>query len=73
MNISKAWHRSSVAKDFIKNFNIDNPDWVNVPVGIPNIDYDGLDGKSVGKLNAIKTMWELSQKKKPEARSRVWK
>ncbi len=59
-------------KHFINDFDIDRPDWSNLPMGFPNFDYDGLDGLEVGKLNAIRMVWELSQKVKPVQRSRMW-
>lgn len=57
---------------FIEGFDIDKPVWANLPKGFPDCDLEGLDSSEVGKFNAIKTVWELSQTKRPRSRSRVW-
>jgi four helix bundle protein len=62
----------STLKKFIKQFNVDKPNWSNLPSGFPNCDIDGLDSADIGKFNAIQTLWQLSIPKKPKARSRVW-
>lgn len=59
-------------KKFIKNFKIDKPDWSSLPAGFPDCDLTGLDSSEVGKFNAIRTVWQLSQPPRPKARSRVW-
>lgn len=59
-------------KQFIKNFNFNEPDWSRLPGGFPDCDLSGLTSAEVGEFNAICTLWEISRPKKPKARSRVW-
>ncbi len=60
-------------KEFIKNFDPQNPDWSGLPEEFPNCNLEELSSEEVGRFNAIKTLWELSRPEKIEVRSRVWK
>ncbi|OGY09315.1 MAG: hypothetical protein A3D24_01245 [Candidatus Blackburnbacteria bacterium RIFCSPHIGHO2_02_FULL_39_13] len=60
-------------KDFLATFNINNPDWTNIPQNFPNCDLNDLTSEEIGKFNAAKTVWEFSKPKQPLQRSRVWK
>ena len=60
-------------KDFIKNFNFQNPSWENLPEGFPDCDLDGIDSNDIGSFLAVKTAWELSRPKHPTQQSRTWK
>jgi hypothetical protein len=60
-------------KNFLDSFDFSNPDWTNLPEGFEDAELDNLSQREVAQYNAIKTFWELSQPKKPESRSRVWK
>lgn len=57
---------------FIKGFNINKPSWENLPNDFPNCNLEGLDSSDIGKFNAVRTVWQLSQPPKPKSRSRVW-
>lgn len=59
-------------REFINRFNFNKPDWNKLPDGFPDCDLSGLDSSEVGKFNAIRSTWELSQPERPRARSRVW-
>jgi len=65
-------------KTLIKNFNFDKPTDVDFKPLIPYLtgeikeDLEGFTGNIIGKLNAIKTLWELSLPEKPKSLSRVW-
>jgi four helix bundle protein len=60
-------------KQFLKSFDISNPDFSNPPENFPDCDLGGLSSQEVGQFNSIKTLWELSRPPKPKARSRAWK
>ena len=64
--------KSKTLRSFIKDFDINNPSWEDLPDGFPICDLDGLAGSEVAKWNSIKTIWELSRPEKPKSRSRVW-
>jgi four helix bundle protein len=57
---------------FIKDFDIANPSWKNLPNGFPSCDLEGLNSPEIAKWNSMKTIWELSRPEKPISRSRVW-
>src|SRR3989304_8034689 len=58
--------------EFLREFDFNKPDFTNVPLGFPNCNFDNLDSTDTGKLNAIKTLWELNRPPKITSRSRVW-
>lgn len=73
-------------KEFIKIFNFQKPNpeksdsasdrgasWSDLPEGFPDCDLEGLSSDEIAKFNAIKSLWEINQSKKPKAGSRVWK
>jgi len=59
-------------KNFIKSFDLENPEWSGLPEGFPNCDLKDLTSNEIGQFSAIKTLWEMSRPKKIESRSRVW-
>jgi len=62
-------------KQIIKNFNTDKPDFTKILpylTGELKENLEGFRGNLIGKYNAIKTLWQLSQPEKPRSRSRVW-
>jgi len=59
-------------KEFLQNFDTNNPDWSQLPEDWPDCDLAGLTSEEVGRYNSIRVLWELSRPEKPQARSRVW-
>lgn len=59
-------------KNFVKNFDFENPDWSGLPEGFPNCELGDLTNNEIGQFGAIKTLWEMSRPEKIESRSRVW-
>ncbi len=63
-------------KQLVTDFNTDKPDFTDlIPylTGELKADLEDFRGSDIGKWNAIKTLWQLSQPEKPQSRSRVWK
>ena len=60
-------------QEFIKNFDINNPDWGSLPDGFPDCSLSGCSSSEVGRFNAICGLWEVYKPKRPrDARSRTW-
>ena len=60
-------------KEFLKNFNLQDPDWSVLPECFPQCDLGGLSSSEVGKFISIQGFWELYKSTKPNvSRSRVW-
>lgn len=53
-------------KELLKTINIADPDWDRVPEGIFSTDLGGLTSQEVGKLSALKTLWELRKLEEKE-------
>lgn len=60
------------AKEFVTNFDTNNPDWAELPEGFPNCDLNGLTSEEIGKFNAIKALWQLAQPERQTQGSRTW-
>ena len=61
-----------MVKDFINRFDHTNPDWAQLPAEWPDCDLQRLTFDEIGKLNGIKTLWEISRPTRPKQKSRVW-
>jgi len=61
-----------MVKDFINRFDHTNPDWAQLPAEWPDCDLQRLTFDEIGKLNGIKTLWEISRPTRPKQGSRVW-
>src|SRR3989338_3172325 len=60
-------------KEFLKNFNLQDPDWSVLPECFPQCAPAGLSSSEVGKFISIQGLWELHKPAKPNvSRSRVW-
>jgi len=61
-----------ILKEFVNNFDFDNPDWHNLPLNFPNCDLQGLTSSEVGRFNAIIAFFEINRPSKNNFQSRVW-
>ena len=59
-------------REYIKNFNYNEPDWSDLPEGFPDCNLSGLESREVGRFLGILTHFEMSHPQKSKARSRVW-
>ncbi|MCX6724159.1 MAG: four helix bundle protein [Candidatus Staskawiczbacteria bacterium] len=59
-------------KTFLQNFAFENPNWQNLPDDWPNPNTTKLSSSEIGKLQAVKTLWENLKPEKTEQVSRVW-
>lgn len=59
-------------KEFIKNFNSENPSWENLPDNFPNCELENISSSEVAKFNSIKTFWEIAQPEKIKQETRNW-
>ena len=59
-------------KEFLKNFDFQNPDWTLLPECFPSCDLGELNSSEIGTFLSIKGLWELNQPQRKIARSRVW-
>ncbi len=60
-------------KEFVNNFDLNNPSWSNLPLDFPKCDLGGLDHTEVSKFLSIVGFWEIRPlKKQPLQQSRVW-
>jgi four helix bundle protein len=59
----------------VRDFNLSSNDFNElIPYLTNNVnDLEGFDGNDVGKLNSIKTLWEISNPKKIRNSSRMWR
>lgn len=56
-------------KEFVNEVDLSDPDWSKIPEWFPDCDLENLESDEIGKYNATKSMWEVSEQTGDTARS----